>query len=109
MKLILIVIRCKEIEKSKEFYETLGAIFKLEQHGEESKHYSGYLENIVFELYPLKKLNIADNTRLGFGVKNLKFILPKIEVISKHNYNGSTVYVTLDPDNRKVELTEIQS
>ena len=53
MKLNLLVIRCRDLEASRIFYESLGATFSLEKHGAGPEHYAGELEGLVFELYPL--------------------------------------------------------
>ena len=49
-----IVLKCKDIEESREFYERwVGLKFAKEKHG--SEHYAAELEGgIVFELYPME-------------------------------------------------------
>lgn len=83
----LLVIRCKNIETSKQFYEQLQMEFVQEQHDSGVVHYSTMMNGIVFELYPLQKNQPLDDVRLGFQVKN----------IAEH-------CVIVDPDGRKVEL-----
>lgn len=83
----LLVIRCKDIEASKQFYEQLPMEFVKEKHGTGVVHYSTVINDMVFELYPLQKNQSLDNTRLGFQVKN----------VAEHR-------VLVDPDGRKIEL-----
>ena len=107
MELKLLVIRCKDIEKSKDFYEKLKFNFKKEQHGKGPIHYSCCVGNMVLELYPLLD-NCIDNIRLGFyiDIDNIDTYLSiqNIEIISTYIFNNYKVYVIKDPDNRKIEL-----
>ncbi|MCK5855414.1 MAG: VOC family protein, partial [Sulfurovaceae bacterium] len=70
-QLNLLVIRCNDIEESRCFYEKLGFSFIKEQHKNSPIHYSSTVNELVFELYPLKKGEKLDNTRLGFKIKKL--------------------------------------
>ena len=104
----LLVLRCKDIEKSKKFYEKLKLVFIKEQHGKGAIHYSTSIGNLVIELYPLTQ-DIADNTRLGFSINtdNIEEYLKdnKIEIDSKYTFNNIVTSVVKDPDGRKVELS----
>ncbi len=40
MKLSLLVLRCRNIEKTKQFYEKLGLVFQKEQHNKDPLHYA---------------------------------------------------------------------
>lgn len=69
----LIVLKSKDIEKLKDFYQLLGLDFIKEKHGKGAEHYACQIGNIVFELYPLKAEKEADTTtRLGFEVEDLE-------------------------------------
>jgi len=104
MKLSLLVIRCKDINLSKEFYETFGFHFQKEKHGNGPIHYSTEIDGIVFELYPKKSGEPIDNTRLGFNMDNLSVLLKDIKIDSTYESKGNKIYVIKDPDGRKVEL-----
>jgi catechol 2,3-dioxygenase-like lactoylglutathione lyase family enzyme len=104
MKISLLVLRCENIEASKGFYERLGLVFQKEKHGRGPEHYSSEHDGVVFELYPNKGVSPDDNTRLGFKVSNLQETLGKIEVSDEYEFNGTTTYVVIDPDGRKVEV-----
>lgn len=108
MKFNLLVLRCKDIEKSKAFYEKLSLVFEREKHGKGDEHYASVFDEMVFELYPLKSPYVVDNTRLGFTleIKKLREYLEsqEIKIISEYIYEGVDIFVVNDPDMRKVEL-----
>ena len=105
MKISLLVIRCKDIEVSKSFYETLGLSFIKEKHGNGPTHYSCEHEGCVFELYPNRGEAPKDNNRLGFVVSDLAQVIDKLATTDTYEFNGSTVHVITDPDGRKVEVS----
>ena len=88
IELNLLVLRCRDIEVTRQFYEQLlGINFTLEQHGQGLPHYASILGNgLVWELYPTQES--PDKTRLGFKLKG--------------NYVS---YVVKDPDGRSVEIS----
>lgn len=109
--LSLIVLKSKDIEKLKGFYECLGLSFVKEKHDKGAEHYACQIDTIVFELYPLKTGSEADTTtRLGFQVENLAQI---IDVLQEKQYQivapaqmtefGYSAVVK-DSDGRSVEL-----
>lgn len=106
MKISLLVIRCQDIEVSKNFYQLLGLSFIREKHGDGPVHYSCEHDGTVFELYPNKGNLPQDNIRLGFKVSDLAHIIEKIPVTNTYKYAGNTVYILTDPDHRKVEINE---
>src|ERR1700744_5727022 len=61
----LLVLRCRNIEKAKDFYELFGMAFVKEQHGNGPAHYSATDDSGTFELYPLEG-TVPDQTGLGF-------------------------------------------
>jgi lactoylglutathione lyase len=105
MKLNLLVLRCTNIEISKSFYELLGFNFVKEKHGKGVEHYASCIEGLVFEIYPLNSGETPCNTRLGFSVQSLETLLDRIQVHGQYEINGKTVYILLDPDGRKIELS----
>jgi len=108
MQLNLLVLRCKNIETSKNFYEKLGLKFQQEQHGKSPIHYSAEIGELVIELYPLQDGYNAENNRLGFvlDVEDIDTYLDQVsvEVISKYEFDNKHIVVVMDPDGRKVEL-----
>ena len=110
-KLNLLVLRCRDIEVSRVFYEHFGIVFEREQHGSGPVHYAAVFEGMVFELYPLKEGEPADRSRLGFAV-NLKTDLREsleeagIAIISQYEIEQEPVFVVEDPDGRKIEVRQ---
>lgn len=105
MKISLLVIRCNDIEISKEFYEGLGLKFKKEKHGSGPIHYSCESDGCVFELYPNTDQGVSDRTRLGFQVVGIDKVVDNVKVETTYEYNGVSIYVVSDPDGRKVEIS----
>lgn len=103
MKLSLLVVRCEDIEASRDFYEKLGLKFRREKHDSGPSHYSSEFDDMVFELYPSKS-EVIEKTRLGFKVGNLRYVLSTIKVEAKYQLNGRTIYLVVDPDGRKIEV-----
>jgi catechol 2,3-dioxygenase-like lactoylglutathione lyase family enzyme len=103
MKIKLLVIRCNNIEKSKNFYEILGMSFVKESHNGGVIHYSTQIGDLVFEIYPSSLRYPICNTRLGFEPSVLE---EKLRVLARDSYmhDDKIVYVLEDPDGRKVEL-----
>ncbi|MBJ7539712.1 VOC family protein [Marinomonas transparens] len=106
MKISLLVLRCQDIEISKDFYQLLGLTFVKEKHGSGPAHYSCEYDGCVFELYPNKGEPPEDRNRLGFKVLNRTEIINNITVTDSYDFLGNTIIVVTDPDGRKVELSE---
>lgn len=96
MQLNLLVLRCRDIEKTREFYSQLGFQFVPEQHGNSPLHYSSQLGALTLELYPTK--SNPDTVRLGFSVPE--------SVLLQLGLNN--LGVLRDPDGRSVELSCIK-
>ncbi len=106
MKLNLLVLRCKNIHTTKEFYEKLGLGFSLEKHGNGPEHYSSLDAGFVFELYPHKSGVEFQDTRIGFEVEKLGDLLKTLSLAGKREEVTDIVYIFQDPDGRKVEVTQ---
>lgn len=112
IELNLLVLRCRDLETCKRFYEQLGFSFLKEQHGTGPLHYATELGGLVFELYPLKLGAAVDQTRLGFrlsveGSLEERLNRAKIDIISRYEFQQRRILVVQDPDGRKVELSPI--
>ena len=105
MKLNLLVLRCANIEASREFYEKIGLQFVKEKHGKGVEHYSSCIDSLAFEIYPITKDEVPCSSRLGFSMQSIDQIITKIEIHSHYEFNGKTIYVVVDPDGRKVEIS----
>lgn len=106
MKISLLVIRCQDIEASKNFYQFLGMSFAKENHGNGPEHYSCEHDGCVFELYPNNGEPPRDNYRLGFKVQNVTDIINQVSLTELYEYAGKKIYVVTDPDGRKIEISE---
>jgi lactoylglutathione lyase len=102
VSLKLLVLKTRQLERVRTFYEALGVSFVEEKHGNGPVHYAGQVGETVLEVYPLAGEGSADGTiRLGFAVENLDQVLERVQ-------SGETQVVTSvvvrDPDGRAVEL-----
>ena len=104
-RLKLLVLRCADIMKTKDFYTKLGLNFVEEQHGNSPIHYSCNVDGVVIELYPASQSFPVDSCRLGFSCSNFtelsEFMCANIE-----HRNGNDFFVVIDSDGRKVEITK---
>lgn len=110
----LIVLRCADLDRSRQFYEALGFRFEAEQHGGGPPHLSAVTKSgLVLELYPASdghgvgRGTIGD-IRLGFAVESSADVLTTLGAsgfpVPQPSPAGAPV-VVVDPDGRRVELT----
>lgn len=104
MKIDLIVLRSKDIQKSKDFYEdVLGLSFLSEKHGIGPEHFSTNLNGTILEIYPEKKAK-TEGLRLGFRLEQYLGIKSKLkgrDIVYKEN--KESILIT-DPDGHKIEI-----
>ena len=106
----LVVIYAKDLEISKEFYQTLGISFLYEQHGRGKKHLSAGLEGIVFEIYPRRDDVETSAVRLGFRVSSVDKAIEDLDLYGvivlspPQDSQWGRRAVILDPDGYKIEL-----
>jgi catechol 2,3-dioxygenase-like lactoylglutathione lyase family enzyme len=110
--LTLLVLRCADVQRSLEFYRSLGLSFTREQHGKGPEHFSCTMGELVLELYPRRDAN-ADTSiepaRLGFRIGALEKVLEQLRDLNllsttQQDERGGVALVR-DPDGRTVELT----
>jgi lactoylglutathione lyase len=110
-RLNLLVLRCRDIERSRAFYEILGLSFTKHAHGSGPEHYAHEDSKGVFELYPSAGAASADETGLGFASPSLQSTWSKLHERGfepgqiKPRPWGKT-FVVRDPDGRRVEVKE---
>jgi predicted enzyme related to lactoylglutathione lyase len=116
-QLNLVVLRTADIINSLLFYRTLGLEFEQECHDGGVNHYACTLGDTVIEIYPGSDGSAprplqGGATMVGFGVENLDDVLASLQKISEielpiiqSTSQGRRVFL-LDPDGRKVMLTE---
>jgi catechol 2,3-dioxygenase-like lactoylglutathione lyase family enzyme len=114
VSLTLLVLRTRQLEALRAFYQALGIELSAEKHGEGPLHYAGRVGETVLELYPPagESGTVDSATRLGFAVDNLT------ETVRALRERGTPVVrdpeptawglraVVRDPDGRSVELRE---
>lgn len=109
----LLVLRCKDIEFTRRFYEHLGLAFVEEKHGTGPRHYVWENVGFVLELYQAAEGQPPDNVRIGFSTPLLADLAGDL----RHNSDVNIVkqpYATADrlvmllqdPDGRKVEVSQ---
>ena len=116
MKISLLVLRCRDIEKSKRFYECMELEFEKNKHGNGPEHYTHASDyETVVELYPARTDEPVDRTGLGFEVSHLNGTLDVLtsrgfspELIEESKLNAESEldhrYLVRDPDGRRVEV-----
>ena len=109
----LLVLRCKDIEVTRRFYELLGLTFVEEKHGAGPKHYAWERDGFVLELYPTAEGQTSDGVRIGFSTAILADLAGDLRHnadvnILKQPYSTADRLVMLlqDPDGRKVEVSQ---
>jgi len=112
INLKLLVLRCANIDKAKQFYQILGFNFVKEKYGKGVEHYAAENNGFVLELYPLALNQSADNSRLGFIVDDIFTLSKKLKAYSamsivhdiKESQRG-VIMLIQDPDGRKIEIS----
>jgi predicted enzyme related to lactoylglutathione lyase len=109
----LVVIRSKDLDRAKEFYEQIGLTFQRHAHGGGPEHLACEMSSFVFEIYPLADGHPStESTRIGFAVPNVDGLMGRLAA------SGATIQrqpkdspwgrraVVRDFDNHLVELTQ---
>jgi lactoylglutathione lyase len=112
MKLNLLVLKTRQLEKLRHFYGALGIGFALERHDDGPAHYAGQVGDLVLELYPLAEDAgpTEATTRLGLAVDDLNAAVKSLGAIGATSVTRprQTEWglraVVRDPDGRAVEL-----
>jgi len=109
----LLVLRCKDLEVTRRFYEKLGLVFLQEKHDSGPQHYAWDNGGFVLELYPAAEGQSSDNVRIGFSIPLLADLAGNLRHTSdvnivKQPYATADRLVMLlqDPDSRKVEVSQ---
>jgi catechol 2,3-dioxygenase-like lactoylglutathione lyase family enzyme len=107
----LLVLRCRDIEASRRFYEVLDLRFEAHAHGDGPRHYACVDERGVLELYPATVPATGDRTGVGFELPDFEAVLARFAAAGfqpqpvRLNPWGRT-FVVRDPDDRRVEIKE---
>jgi catechol 2,3-dioxygenase-like lactoylglutathione lyase family enzyme len=107
----LLVLRCRDVERARAFYESLGQAFERHRHGDGPEHWASESATGVFELYPATPGAAGDATGLGFAVADLA---ATATLLTDRGFApGAPVdrpwgrtFVVRDPDGRRVEVKQ---
>ncbi len=106
----LLVLRCADVARTREFYECLDLEFDEHRHGDGPIH-SGVMDGmgLVLELYPASEKNPVDRCGIGFASPNLEraiaaLIARKFEPGFIEEKTWGKTFVVRDPDGRRVEV-----
>lgn len=112
-RLNLVVLRCRDIEPARSFYELLGMRFTKHAHGPGPQHYAHEDEAGVLELYPLGDAAAGgpEMTGLGFAASALDDLHARMTAAGHapgpvRAQPWGTTFVVRDPDGRRVELKQ---
>lgn len=114
-ELQLLVIYTPDLERTKSFYEILGLKFSAERHGSGPLHFAANVAGVVFEIYPSHDNEVSQSARLGFRVLGISRVVDEFRsagfrIISEPSSSPWGIRAVIqDPDNRKVEITELSS
>jgi lactoylglutathione lyase len=108
LKLNLIVLKSKDIDGTRSFFELLGLQFNEEKHGDGPLHYSSVIHDVVLEIYQGKSAN--ENLTIGFCVNDLNDIKNRLpgfgaDVITEPSPDKPYLIIR-DIDGRTIILTQ---
>lgn len=106
-----IVIRCRDLDRSRAFHEALGMAFVREQHGRGPLHYALRLGTVVLELYPATG-EASTPIRIGLRVRDVRTTLAAAKaaggtVVRDHTAADAPSAVVRDPDGHEIALTAL--
>jgi lactoylglutathione lyase len=114
VRLTLLVLKTRQVEHVRRFYQALGIALVEEQHGKGPIHFAGRVGEVVIEVYPLPDDGspVDSSIRLGFDVDNVAAIIEALTaagariVTPLQDTAWGYQAVVRDPDGRIVALTQ---
>lgn len=114
VSLTLLVLKSRQVEHLRRFYQAVGIALVEEQHGKGPVHFAGKAGDVVIEVYPLPDDGspVDSSTRLGFEVDNAAAVVEALEAVGARivtplkDTAGGQQAVVRDPDGRAVALTQ---
>lgn len=106
-RLTHLVLRVRDLQRSRRFYEALGLAFVEEQHGVGPVHYSCELGATVFELYPIGTRSSAP-TRFGLCIDSIRAAEDQLmgsgllDVVARSEPEG--MLTLRDPDGNTIDI-----
>jgi hypothetical protein len=106
----LLVLRSRDIEATRAFYECLGFAFTKHKHGSGPEHFAHEDEAGVLELYPAGEHQRPDTAGLGFRANDLEHVASSLGALGFEQrpmapQPWGTSFMVRDPDARRVEIT----
>jgi catechol 2,3-dioxygenase-like lactoylglutathione lyase family enzyme len=105
----LIVLRCADVERAREFYEALGLVLVAEQHGGGPRHYSTTIGGTVLELYPRGAAETR-GLRLGLSLSDLAAAVGAVGRtggrVVRTDAAPTPFAIVEDPDGHTIELRQ---
>lgn len=113
VSLTLLVLKTRQVEQLRLFYQTLGIELTEEQHEKGPVQLAGRVGDVVIEVYPLPNdgTPVDSSVRLGFAVESLADVVQALQGIgTKITAPQKTAWgfqtVVRDLDGRAVELSQ---
>jgi lactoylglutathione lyase len=114
VSLTLLVLKTRQVEQLRRFYQTLGIPLAEEQHGKGPIHFAGLAGEAVIEVYPFPDdgTSVDSSLRLGFTVENMAEVISALQgigaklVMPPKETAWGLQAVVKDFDGRSVELTQ---
>jgi lactoylglutathione lyase len=108
-----IVLRCRDLERARAFYEAVGLHPVREKHGQGAEHYACAIGGAVVERYPLSQ-KPTSGVRLGLRVPSVAAAVESVrrlggQVVRLTNDGPSPSAMVLDFDGHEISLSEQKS
>jgi len=101
-----VVLRCADLERTRQFYEALGLQLVPEQHGSGLKHYSSDVGGVILEFYPFAG-KPTSGLQLGLVVPDIGRVIESLRswtTVTMDDSGGAAVVTIRDPDGHRIEL-----
>ena len=108
----LLVLKSRDLERSRKFYSACGLELRTEKHGKGPRHYSSEVNGTVLELYPCPTNDAGSRVRLGLTVPCVSVVLDALaqEKLTRSPARieraGCSFWIVEDPDGNVLELSE---
>jgi hypothetical protein len=81
VSLTLLVLKTRQVEQLRLFYQTLGVELAKEQQSKGLVHFAGRAGDVVIDVYPLPADagSVDSSTRLGFAVEDVAEVVRALE------------------------------
>ena len=77
VRLSLVVLKTREVDSLRRFYNALGVELTEEQHGKGPLHFAGPVGDVVLELYPLPEKSTPTDATTRLGANRQRIVEPE--------------------------------